>query len=107
MRILKGIREKLISAIFNTKSAKAREIHKGATPNKPKIGISCDAQEISFEGSRKIKLEEKAMKKKTVVSIADPKKRKLKALSTIFCFVMRQKLIYPLTEPIENLRQNQ
>ena len=92
MRILKGIREKLISAIFNTKSAKAREIHKGATPNKPKIGISCDAQEISFEGSRKIKLDEKAMKKKTVVSIADPKKEEIKGAFHHFLFRSASKI---------------
>ena len=112
IRIRKGTREKIIKAIFNKKSARAREIHKGAKPNKPKIGTFCKAHEISLDGSRKAKLAEKAMKKKIVVSIADPKKEEIKGAFHHFLFLSALKIEIsnncatrnPMAEPMAILK---
>jgi len=60
--------------IFIKKSAIAREIHKGADPKNPIIGDFSKAQEMSFEGSKKPNVAEKAIKKNNTVSSTDPKK---------------------------------
>ena len=82
----------MIKAIFNKKSAKAKDIHKGAKPKKPKTGPFCKAHEISFDGSRKAKLAEKAMKKKILVSIADPNKEEIKGAFHHFLFLSKLKI---------------
>ena len=60
--------------------------------NIPIIGVSSKAHEMLLEGSKKTKLAEKAMKKKIIVSTADPKNEEIKGAFHHFAFRNKSKI---------------